>query len=69
VDGLFLVALGVVALLIGLINAFPLRRLDPRFPESTGVFRGRELGGYAIMALGAILVAIGLVAVVVEWLS
>lgn len=68
-DGLFLVGLGVVALLVGLINAFPLRRLDPRIPKTTGLFRGRELGGYAIMILGGILVIIGLIATAIELLT
>lgn len=63
-DGLFLVGLGLLAIFVGITNALPLHRLNPRIRKPvTGISRGRELGGYALMIFGGILVGIGLIAV------
>jgi hypothetical protein len=69
-DGLFVVGLGLIALVFGLLEVFPrLERLNPRIRKATGILRGREIGGYALMAFGAALIIIGLIAVAVELFS
>jgi hypothetical protein len=62
-EGLFLVALGLIAIFVGFLNAFPLQRLNPRLRRPTAYLRGRERGGYVIMGFGALLILIGLIAV------
>lgn len=68
-DGLFLVGLGLIALVIGLLEVFPLERLNPRIRKATGILRGRQIAGYVLMALGGVLILIGLLAVAIELLS
>ena len=68
-DGLFVVGLGLIAFVLGLLEAFPLERLNPRIRKATGILRGRVVAGYALMAIGGVLIAIGLVAAAIELLS
>jgi hypothetical protein len=51
------------------LGAFPLQRLNPRIPKSTGYLRGAEIGGYVVMVLGAILLVVGLVGAVIQVLN
>lgn len=67
-DGLFLVALGVLVILVGGLRTAP-RLLNREIPRSTGYLRGTEIGALVVTAIGALLVVIGVVAAFVGLLT
>lgn len=66
--GLFLIVLGIVIILLGLLRMMP-RLVKSDMPRSTGYLRGQEIGSYVAMGLGGIMVVMGLGAIVVNLLS
>jgi hypothetical protein len=71
-DGLFLVALGGIFFLLGLLGAFPMHRLTsiPRSARRPLAISGEQkIGSYAAMALGGVLIVIGLIGALVQVLN
>ena len=67
-DGVFLIVLGLVVILLGLLRTAG-RILKKDLPRSTDYMRGQEIGSYIAMGLGGILVLAGLGTVLVQLLN
>jgi hypothetical protein len=67
-DGLFLVGLGIVVILIGLLRTMP-RLVNKDLPKSTGYLRGQEIGSYIAVGLGGVILLLGLGAILVDLVS